>query len=251
MSKNLVSVKRVISKLYRDLRLTDSRYVSDMIEWSGEAMEFIGTFPSLHQKQVPLEVTNHQARIPGDLAQIEMVAVFDSTCKTLTPLRYNSKSFPQRIHAANSPNRRSQHKNGYIVNYNYIETDIEEGKLALAYLAYPVDCDGFPMVVDDAPYQEALKWWIVTRMIEGGWKHPAGLGYADAESRWLKYCSQARQKLKMPNIAEYQHFLENWVNLVPDYQRYDKFFDSDYEPPADVVTAEGIINKGVDQLTQI
>lgn len=247
---NLISAKSVVGKVYRDLRLTDSMYVIDMIEWVGEAMEFIAVFPSLRQKQVKLTVADYSTKLPADVAQIYQVAKFDEA-DNLCPLRYNARTFPQRIFDAASPNKKSTDKTGFIVNYGYIETDMEEGTIALAYLAYPVDCDNFPLVLDLIPYREALKWYIVTRMIEGGWKHPAGLSFEKAEARWKHYCAQARQRANMPDISQYQHFLENWVRMVPDYERFDTMFDEQWDASeGDYVSADNIVVRGVDQLNQ-
>lgn len=242
----LISSKTVMAKLFRDLRLTDSRYVSDMLEWFGEAMGYLKVFPALHRKVAELDIQMHRAELPVDLIKIQQVLKLPGD----EVMSYNSTTFPKSLHTRDCPNQFSFRKAGYIINFNYIETDFEEGKIALSYLAAPRDEDDYPMVPDDSALLEALKWYVSLRMVEGGWKHPAGMQYPDVEARWFHYCAQARQRNKMPDIDQYQNFLESWVRLVPDYTRHAHVFDKTFKSQEDVVNAQGIIIRGVDQVSQ-
>ena len=51
MIYKLTSVKSVIAKVFTDLDLKEGDHrLSDMIEWAGEALEKIGSFPQFTQK---------------------------------------------------------------------------------------------------------------------------------------------------------------------------------------------------------
>lgn len=67
------SLDRVLAKLYRDLGLEEINE-SDVIEWSGEALEFIGAQISYDQAVAFIEIENHQADLPNNLHQIIQVA---------------------------------------------------------------------------------------------------------------------------------------------------------------------------------
>lgn len=221
-----------------------------MVEWIGEAMHHIKAYPTLQQKVVTLDVEMHRVELPTDLAQIKQVARTRDNGKTLEVMTYNASSFPQALHTRDSPNKFSRNsENRYIINVNYIETNFEEGQIVLAYMAFPVDDDGYPMVPDEVSFDEAAKWYIALRMAEGGWRHPGGLDYTAIESRWHHYCAQARQKIKMPNIDQYQKFLEMWVRLVPDYTRHQFAFEDTDLLAEDFVDARGIVTRGVDQIS--
>lgn len=246
----MISSQRVIAKLYRDLRLSDSRYVVDMIEWFGEAMEHIRVYPALQKKVVMLSVTMHRVKLPDDVATLEpLVRTYDGG-KSMVPMSYNASVIPKSLFNQGSHVHAMQNSdNRYIINAGYVETNFEQGDIVVPYLAFPRDDDGFPMIPEEVSFNEALKWYAALRMTEGGWKHPAGLSYEFIEQRWGHYCAQARQKAKMPDMAEYQQFLEMWVRLVPDYSAYRFGFD-DYQPMReDVVDARGIVIRGVDQVS--
>ena len=94
------SVKRVIAKVFTDLNLEEGTHrISDMIEWSGEALEKIGAFPSFVNKvtgkdTVPfLELTSYQAILPTDFHKLIQVSYSTSVNGPFYPMRYATGSF--------------------------------------------------------------------------------------------------------------------------------------------------------------
>ena len=67
------SVDRIISKFHRDLRGTDVNE-SDMIEWIGEALEFLKV-PQIQDQAIAfIEVKNHHAEIPKGFQMVLQIA---------------------------------------------------------------------------------------------------------------------------------------------------------------------------------
>lgn len=67
------SLDRILSKVYRDLGLEDISE-TDVIEWTGEALEGIGVVTMLEESVAFVEVKNYQAEIPNGLVQLIQVA---------------------------------------------------------------------------------------------------------------------------------------------------------------------------------
>lgn len=82
-----VSLDRVIAKVYRDLGLEEISEI-DLIEWSGEALEFIGAVSLYEQAVTLLNINNYQAELPNGLHSIIQVARNNNYKKAT----YNSKS---------------------------------------------------------------------------------------------------------------------------------------------------------------
>jgi hypothetical protein len=100
MVYNLTSVKRVIAKVFTDLDLKEGDHrISDMIEWSGEALEKIGGFPTLATKvagkdEIPLvEIQGYQAVLPYDFHSLIQIAYSETTTGPFYPMRYGTGSF--------------------------------------------------------------------------------------------------------------------------------------------------------------
>jgi hypothetical protein len=70
-----ISSKRVIRKIFRDLKPQNDNWIDDAIEWIGEALEHIGAASQLCQKQCVLEIKDHKVLMPSDLYYINQVSV--------------------------------------------------------------------------------------------------------------------------------------------------------------------------------
>mgnify|MGYP003113287485 FL=1 len=70
-----ISSKRIVRKIFRDLKPSNDNWIDDAIEWIGEALEHIGAATQLCQKQCVLEVKDHKVLMPSDLYYINQVAI--------------------------------------------------------------------------------------------------------------------------------------------------------------------------------
>jgi len=70
-----ISSKRIIRKIFRDLKPSNDNWIDDAVEWIGEALEHIGAASQLCQKQCVLEVKDHKVLMPSDLYYINQVAI--------------------------------------------------------------------------------------------------------------------------------------------------------------------------------
>jgi hypothetical protein len=100
MIYKLTSVNKVISKVFTDLDLKEGDHrISDMIEWSAEALLKIGAFPSFINKvtgkdNVPyLEVVDYQAKLPNDFHSVIQVSFSDGVYGPYFPMTYGTGSF--------------------------------------------------------------------------------------------------------------------------------------------------------------
>lgn len=68
-----VTLDRVLSKLYRDLGLEEISE-TDVVEWSGEALEAIGTITLYEDAVAFMEVKNHEVTMPNGLHSVRQIA---------------------------------------------------------------------------------------------------------------------------------------------------------------------------------
>jgi len=100
MIYKLVSIQRVIAKVFTDLDLKEGDHrISDMINWAGEAMEKIGAFPSFTTKvtgkddEPILVLSGYQSRLPYDFHRLIQVAYSANEAGPFYPMRYATGSF--------------------------------------------------------------------------------------------------------------------------------------------------------------
>jgi len=100
MIYKLVSIKRVIAKVFTDLDLQEGDHrVLDMVEWASEALEKIGAFPSFINKvtgrdaEPIITIGNYQSRLPCDFHSVIQVSFSENINGPFYPMRYGTGSF--------------------------------------------------------------------------------------------------------------------------------------------------------------
>jgi hypothetical protein len=148
------------------------------------------------------------------------------TTAQLTPLRYCTGTFPDAIHCPDCSNVNSSSSECYLVESDRIKTSFVTGKICLSYKAFPTDSDCFPLVPDDISYKEAMFWYIYKKMLLGGLQSANGIAYDFADQKWKFYCTQARNAAVYPDIERMENFMNQWVRLVPNLNRYANGFEN-------------------------
>ena len=142
------------------------------------------------------------------------------------PLRYETSSFPEGMHSQNCVNRNAKSAEGYWIEAGYIKTTYQEGYVCLSYQAFPTDEKGWPLVPDSFSYRQAIYWYTLMKMMEGGFVHPnPEITYSTAIAQWSRYCTQAENEAKFPDIDRAQSFADQWVRLIPNINRHEDFFN--------------------------
>jgi len=116
----------------------------------------------------------------------------------------------------------------YVITSNYIKTNIETGYIMMAYQAIPTDCDGYPLIPDDASFMEAIYWYITMKLLYPQWKQGSVRTevYYDARRSWNYYCKQAYGNALMPNIDQLESIKNSWIRLVPELHEHATGFST-------------------------
>jgi hypothetical protein len=235
MIYNLVSSKRILSKIYRDLKPRNSNWEADAIEWIGEALSFIGYQAAFVKRRVTLTVKDYRVPFPkdfynliavyyednklpfgGDIVNAEpyldeaiyiaaKTEVLESTNFTVT--RYGSRLY----------NTGSSDYNYYTINPGYIQTSFETDDIELVYNAWPVDKEGLPLIPDSPYYSQAIEWYVMRQMSLQGYEFPnKEFTFTFLDQQWKHYCVSAGNDAAFPNPDKAQRFMDMWVHLIPD-----------------------------------
>src|SRR4030043_444867 len=236
MIYNLVSCKKVISKIATDLNWGEEPHrISVIMEWIGESVKKRGAFPSLvtrvtGKEDLPLlTISNYQAKLPADLNTINQVAYSVATTGPFYPMRYATGSYssthPVKINPVSTTTNTIPNSEkdtifsldySYIVVGGYIKTNIKDGYLLVSYQAIPTDTDKYPLVPDDESFFEAIYWYINMKLTYPEWKsgRVRDAVYYDAKSSWNYYRKQAYAQAMMPNIDQLESIKNAWIRLV-------------------------------------
>lgn len=248
-----VSIDNMIAKVIRDTRIPDSSYLADMYEWIPEAMRMLKTLIEAPVISVPVNIVNHQGKLPCGL--IDLLAVeyqgarlryyngirpggsipqfmsLDNTGFTAYPTYADMPSGPvldlQYVQAmATHPTA------GYQIHLDQISTTFATGVVTIYLRQTPIDAKGLPLIPDHADYKEALYWWTRSKLIQSGYKDPV---YNNDDrvpmERWELYAARAISDITYPSVDQKEAQLAMSVRFIPPSDYYDSFFNSDLPEP--------------------
>ncbi len=239
-----ISAKAVIGKVLRDVRPASKSFEYDAMQWIGEAIEFIGHHAGFVPQTETLTVTDNRALLPCNYYLVRPKGVRYNGVPLVYGYNggaYEPDSAPTYISQLNVDGDTSitekygrpveaSHRASdeyYMLNNNYIITSFESGEITMKFWAFPVGEDGFPFIPDNIYYKEALMWYVISKLIMGGMRHPI-FSYDFAYNKWLTYCSSAANDIAFPTPDQMDKFTANWARLIPasgleedDYYEHD------------------------------
>tara|TARA_R110000765_G_scaffold45010_5_gene93052 strand:+ start:1527 stop:2309 length:783 start_codon:yes stop_codon:yes gene_type:complete len=239
-----VSVMRVIANASRDMEIENpQRHMDKFIEWSFEAMKFIGSYDTFPRMEEDLVITDKRAVLPPHIIKIIDVKDQDGTyCEptsatfrgnkeptgstpvtgnpnyttTLTASGMNGMVYSNRYYIDNGGSHDHSSVPGNVSRNAFININQEDGKIiTLSYFFLPIDDDGFPLIKEG--HQEAIAAFLM-------WKYKAIEYYAgkvpqyiykDLEQRWHWLCAQTRGNDNMPTKNEWERIGAIWNSMIP------------------------------------
>jgi hypothetical protein len=107
-----------------------------------------------------------------------------------------------------------------------IYTSFPEGLITIAYRAIPIDEDGYPLLIDDETYLDALEAYIKMKVftvkfdqqkISAGVLQNAQADYAVAARLLLSH-------MQLPTPAEAEVLARAWNTMLPDMRSFSRGF---------------------------
>ena len=233
---NSRSAEEIIGKLYRDLNLDDPYVERDMIEWTFEALELIGSHNQYEKALIFLPVSSYTATTPEDLvllngtwevinpqkddsgnyitSNIEMNDLYKLARSGETRGNFYFEKSDLNKGLSKSDLGRQTSNDGHLVNPNSIHVYFEEGLILIHGLTIKTDEEGYPLVPDDQAFREAIEWFIMKKLILGQkWNHPE-INYNYANQQWHHYCQHARSQGDMPDPDEMNNLMDTVLQMA-------------------------------------
>jgi hypothetical protein len=221
----LISSKEIIAKIYRDLKPANSNFQQDAIEWFAEALSFIGANSGLERVQAISPISGYKALLP-DIKTNILAVLYSSVEKEdnepdtiLRILRDKPKVVKRSSGLRDNIYNHGACEVNYSINNTYLHISEEKGTAMILYTRPILDSDGYPMIPDHGSFRQALTFYTLLRMMDGGYQHPH-LRYQEVEQRWLKYCTQARNAKAFPDLEMLERIRQQRTeldNTLPDH----------------------------------
>lgn len=195
-----------IHEIYDDL--LEIGYMSNLkfercVKYASDFMHKVGSVKIYEDHDVVLPINNHIVDLPCDFYRIKQCEYNGVS------LRYSTSSYDVR--------KDESVDETYIIKGKTLHTSIREGKLRVSYQSVPVDEDGFPLVINDPSYKQALELYIQLKHVfplvaEGKFRPDA---YSVLKQDYAFNVGQATSRLEMMSVDEAESFFNMWSTLVP------------------------------------
>lgn len=213
---NYVSVKTVIENVLRDTDYYNEISYYDVAEWVAKAIDLIGAPTAYDEVVDTITVANYRATLPTDLMELYMVR--DDTTKV--PLISSTDEFLISMDTNDTDNIDSERPlvGAYRITSGYLFTNVEAGTFEIAYKAYRLCDEGFPMIPDVTRYLLAVEAYLTYKIDNKLWrKGKQSKTIRDtSEQEWLFYVNSAFTKMMTPDYDRAESLKNQMVKIRTD-----------------------------------
>lgn len=105
----------------------------------------------------------------------------------------------------------------YNTKQDTLQLSFEQGYIDIIYSAFPVDNEGFPLLIDNEYYIQAIEWYLILMLIQKGYQHPIfdwqkayDMFFGDPNKRIIGWKDMAANNIRMPSIQDLERFTRMW-----------------------------------------
>lgn len=205
-----ISLKQVLDDILDHPMLKDVSF-ERAVNYTVHFLRIVGCPRIFEEKTVLVEIENYRGLLPCDFNDIIQVRTH-SNCdrKNYGVFRYSTDNFHM------SDNKQDSFDLTYKIQGNVIFTSIKEGVIEIAYNAFAVDSDGYPMIPDNSSFIRALEYYIKKKhfgvLFDTGKINQAIYHQVCQDYAWA--VGQAQSDLVRPSIDQMQSLTNSLNTLV-------------------------------------
>lgn len=205
-----ISLRQVLDDILDHPMLKDISF-ERAVNYTVHFMRIVGCPRMFEEKTALVEIENFRGLIPCDFNDIIQVRTH-SSCdrKNYGVFRHTTDSFHM------SDNKQNSFDLTYKIQGNVIFTSIKEGTIEIAYNAFAVDSDGYPMIPDNSSFINALELYIKKKqfnvLFDTGKISQAVYNQVCQDYAWA--VGQAQSDLVRPTIDQMQAITNSLNTLV-------------------------------------
>ncbi|QOR59403.1 tail tubular protein [uncultured phage cr116_1] len=203
-----ISIKEVLDNLLDNPLLQDLT-LERVVNYTVDFIRKVGMPKVYIEKTANLEIKEYRALLPCDFYKMIQVRVFKEGYSQV--FRSSTDSFHL------SKDKGDSHDLTYKLQGQAIYTSMKNGTIEIVYQAIPVDCDGYPMILDNSSFREALELYITKKrykvLFDVG--KIRGDVYSSTCQDYAFAVGQAQTSLIMPTIDEMESITNSWNTLIP------------------------------------
>jgi hypothetical protein len=228
-----VSLNRILEKVYQDEGYDHELDWGDALEWTGEALGLIGA-PAIYYDKLtgthPLTpnivIAQYRGELPVDFVQVKPAGVRNYDTREVYRTATDTFATAPGTQVVNDTNgvkddTRDIHtintEKTYELKSGYIYTNDTDITLELAYKAFMIDDNGFPMIPDNERVIKCIASCITYHTDHRLWRKNkiSREVYEHSEREYLWYIGSAGTAMRIPHPDRTESWTKMWVRLNP------------------------------------
>ena len=205
-----ISLRQVLDDILDHPMLKDVSF-ERAVNYTVHFMRIVGCPRMFEEKTALVDIKNWRGTLPCDFNDIIQVRTH-SSCdrKNYGVFRHTTDSFHM------SENKQDSYDLTYKIQGNVIFTSMKEGVIEIAYNAFAVDSDGYPLIPDNSSFISALELYIKKKqfnvLFDTGKISQAVYNQVCQDYAWA--VGQAQSDLIRPTIDQMQAITNSLNTLV-------------------------------------
>lgn len=210
-NKQYTTIHRVLDNL-KDSPLLSDLTLEQAVRYTLRFTGLVG-MPQMYQdKEVEVVIEEYRGLLPCDLVSIQQVKDLETGLCMNSMTDSFSGQLPDHQYAS------------FKANECVIFTSFPEGTVQIAYKAIPIDDDGFPLLMDNEVYLEALEKYITMNILKQKFQvgKISGGVYQDAQQDYYAAVKHLEGELRAPSPAELETIGRIWNTMLPSRHQFEQ-----------------------------
>ena len=204
-----ISLKQILDNLLDHPMLRDVSF-ERAINYTQSFIRIVGCPKIFEEKTAIIEIEDYRGVLPCDFNEIIQVRTHNTCDNNYKVFRYSTDNFHM------SENKQNSFDLTYKIQGNVIFTSMKEGTIEIAYNAFVVDSEGYPLIPDNSAFIRALELYIkkqcFTVLFDLGQINQAVYQNVRQEYAWA--VGQAQSDLIRPTIDQMQAITNSLNTLI-------------------------------------
>lgn len=204
-----ISLKEILDNLLDHPMLREVSF-ERAVNYTQSFMRIVGCPKIFEEKTAIVEIEDYRGVLPCDFNEIIQVRTHNTCDDNYKVFRYSTDNFHM------SENKQDSFDLTYKIQGNVIFTSMKEGTIEIAYNAFAIDSEGYPLIPDNSAFIRALELYIkkqcFTVLFDLGQINQAVYHNVCQEYAWA--VGQAQSDLIRPTIDQMQAITNSLNTLI-------------------------------------
>lgn len=110
----------------------------------------------------------------------------------------------------------------FSMNNNWMTFNVKKGKACMAYKAFPIDGEGFPLIPDDVKYKDAITKYLIERVDYILYRQGMITKdiYEDSQTKWFWAAGACSNNLKIPDALQTEGLKRQLIRMIPQFEEF-------------------------------